>query len=183
MQVKITNLDRSRWKDLPIDLKEKGYKVGAEIGVLKGEYTEVLCKQGFKMYGIDLWEPYDTYKDFQGKEVFDAYYKEAQERLSKYDCTLIKGWSSDVVKQFENESLDFIFIDGNHAFEYVVEDLAKWSPKVKKGGIISGHDFFNKYRGRSYGVQYAVPAWCEANRIKEIFLFSKDSCPSWMYVK
>ena len=48
---------------------------------------------------------------------------------------------------FPNESLDFVFIDAGHMYEEVKEDISLWLPKVKPGGVISGHDYSNKWPG------------------------------------
>jgi glycosyltransferase involved in cell wall biosynthesis len=45
------------------------------------------------------------------------------------------------VTDFADESLDFVYIDGNHQLKYVVEDIVEWTKKIKKGGIIAGHDY------------------------------------------
>jgi cephalosporin hydroxylase len=54
---------------------------------------------------------------------------------------LIDGDSIDVAKTFEDESIDLLFLDGSHSYPYVGNELQAWLPKVKKGGIISGHDW------------------------------------------
>ena len=69
-------------------------------------------------------------------------YNAAVERLSPYsDCTLIRKRSFDALKDFEIGSLDFVYIDGNHMYGYAAMDLMTWVNKVKKGGIIMGHDY------------------------------------------
>ncbi len=67
-------INHSRWKEMPSLFSELGFKVGAEIGVLKGQFTKALCEKGLKVYGIDLWEEYDTYNDYKGEENFNRYY-------------------------------------------------------------------------------------------------------------
>lgn len=52
-----------------------------------------------------------------------------------------KMTSVDAAKLFDDKSLDFVFIDANHKYDYVSADIAAWFPKVKSGGIISGHDY------------------------------------------
>ena len=61
---------------------------------------------------------------------------------------------------------DFVFIDANHSYEAVREDVAAWAPKVRSGGIVSGHDY---YPGKSYkqcGVIQAVDEYVAAHHHK-----------------
>jgi predicted O-methyltransferase YrrM len=177
--------DRSN--GIPSLFNELGFKRGVEIGVFEGAYTKALLKKipGLKLYGIDLWQPYEGYLDSNNTRVVDAYQK-ALENVKGYDCELIKGWSSEVAKQFENESLDFVFIDGNHAYEYVVQDLAAWTPKVRAGGIIYGHDFDDhtkSHKWKKMGVINAVTGWVKSYKIHPWFVLEGDRNRSWMYVK
>ena len=57
--------------------------------------------------------------------------------------TLYTTGSPKITKNYEDESLDFVFIDGSHKYEDVVNDIKAWLPKVKKGGILSGHDYID----------------------------------------
>ncbi len=47
----------------------------------------------------------------------------------------------EAAEDFEDNSIDFVYIDANHGFKYVAEDLWEWSKKVRSGGVISGHDY------------------------------------------
>lgn len=176
-------LKLSRWSDLPLLFNELGFLKGAEIGVYRGRYSELIKKYNpnLELWSVDAWTIYPGYKDFGNHDIDDAY-EEAKQRSEKSGFKLIKGWSLDAVKNFEDNSLDFVFIDGNHDFRHVTDDIDEWSRKVRKGGIVSGHDFFiNHHKG--FGVREAVPAWCSAYGISPLIIFSKDKCPSWMYVK
>lgn len=179
---KIVKVPVSRWKEFPFLLKEFGLFKGVEIGVYKGNFTETLAKAGLEVTGVDAWKVYRDYKDYEENDLETKAYKEAKGRAEKHGFKLIKAWSMDAVKVFEDESLDFVFIDGNHDFEHVVEDVAAWSRKVRKGGIVSGHDFFRNHHKR-FGVKEAIPAWCEAYQIRPLFIIDKDQCRSWFYVK
>jgi predicted O-methyltransferase YrrM len=76
----------------------------------------------------------------------------------------------DAVKDFPDESLDFVFIDADHRFEYVINDVIEWSKKVRPGGLIISHDYV---RRRSLFVQtyWAVNAWVAANMIHPWIVF------------
>ncbi len=180
-------LQISRETDIPQLFKDLGFKVGAEIGVYRGAYSEALLKgiPGLKLSGIDLWELYPGYKDYTNEDIKSAY-EEALSRTKDFDCTLIKGWSNEVVKQFADNSLDFVYIDGNHNFEHTVEDISNWSKKVRPGGIVYGHDFEDwsyNWRRRYMHVVPAVTGWCSSYQIHPWFVIAKDKHPSWMYVK
>jgi predicted O-methyltransferase YrrM len=54
---------------------------------------------------------------------------------------LVRGYSEMVSKKYKDESLDFVFIDGNHDYDNIKLDITSWLSKVKKGGIIAGHDY------------------------------------------
>lgn len=176
-----------REKGLALIFKELGFKVGAEIGVEQGRYAKVLCRTipNLRLYGIDSWASYKNYREHVSQERQDGFYEEAKTRLDPYDCELIKGYSMDVVQDFEDESLDFVYIDGNHEFRQVVDDIDEWSKKVRKGGIVAGHDFvrISGIKGEYIHVKDAVQGWAYAKKIKPWFIIKGDRCPSWFWVK
>lgn len=182
-------LDISRDEGLPILFKELGFKVGAEIGVYRGWYSKKLLEgiPDLKLYCIDTWSIYRGYKDYEkGDDLIDAY-EEAKENVKGHNGVLIKGKSNEIVKEFEDESLDFVYIDANHSYEYVVEDIALWSKKVRKGGIVSGHDYdqpsIKKKSLDHPNVIEAVNGWVKSYEINPWFVITKDRSRSWMYIK
>lgn len=54
----------------------------------------------------------------------------------------MKMTSMEAVQKFENESIDFVFIDGSHEYEDIKDDIISWLPKVKRGGVLAGHDYY-----------------------------------------
>lgn len=125
-------------------LKVLDFKVGVEVGVAEGRYSEILAYENpqMKLYGVDPYIPYSGYKDYVRQSTFNELENNAKERLSKYsNYEFIKDFSVEAAKRFEDGSLDFVYLDGNHTFKYVLEDLELWYPKVKSGGILAGHDF------------------------------------------
>jgi hypothetical protein len=167
--------------------KELGYKIGAEIGVQRAEYSEVLLNliPGLELFGIDAWIAYEGYHDILGgQREYDLNYQTAKQKTSLFDCHLIKKWSMDAVKDFKAGSLDFVYIDGNHDFEHCTEDIAHWGKKVKIGGIISGHDFARSNRPRlKIHCKDVVQGWTYAYGIKPWFVLTKDRSPNWMWIK
>lgn len=177
-----------RMRDMPKLFNELGFKVGAEIGVFEGTLTNALLRRipGLKMYGVDLWENYEDYKDDLASLALSGAYEKAVENTKGFDCTLIRGWSNEVVKQFEDGSLDFVYIDGNHKFEYAIEDIALWAPKVRKGGIICGHDYKDwskTNRWSSMQVKEAVDAYTKVKRITPWFVTTNNGSNSFLWIK
>jgi hypothetical protein len=120
---------------------------GVEIGVFKGEFSKnILTNWGGTLYMVDVWRPLgDEYEDASNhKEHIDAY-QETMENIKGFENRgiMIRASSEIAANMFQDESLDFIFIDANHAYDFVVNDINLWFSKLKKGGIFSGHDYIN----------------------------------------
>ena len=181
--------------DLPKFFSEIGYKVGAEIGTYAGEFTEKFCQEGLKMYAIDPWT---IHRDYQRRQkIADNLYEQTKKRLAPYkNCEIIRKTSMEAVKDFANNSLDFVYIDGNHQLKYVVEDIFEWSFKVKEGGAISGHDYFyGRPNAGCLGMNHsrlAVDAYTRAYDIKNFYILGerkpkncgeRDRWRSWLWIK
>lgn len=175
--------------------REVGFKTGAEVGVLGGDYSEALCKTipGLKLYGVDPYEAHSGYKDHARQSSLDKFYETAKAKLAPYkNYEFIKKYSLEAVKDFDNNSLDFVYIDGNHDFYNVTADISFWIHKVRPGGIISGHDYFDhKGVSRIHSFQ-VVNAYTDAHQIRPWFAFTKsvpaegqgkDEDRSWLWVK
>jgi predicted O-methyltransferase YrrM len=150
--------------ELARHFNQLGLRVGAEIGVSGGINAENLCKEipGLKLYCIDSWEG----------ERGERGYQKARIRLQKYDAIFIRKASMEAVNDFKDGSLDFVFIDANHNFDFVIEDITEWSKKVRTNGVVSGHDYYHSASGR-IGVIEAVDAYVNAYNIK-LNLTTKD---------
>ena len=71
--------------------------------------------------------------------------------LSYRNYGKIKMKSEEVVDLFKDDFIDMIYIDGDHRYDYVINDIKLWLPKIKKGGIIAGHDYYTEdYIKKSY---------------------------------
>lgn len=177
----------NRLVDLPLIFKDLGFTKGAEIGVLYGKFSEILCQSNphMKVYSVDAWSHYPVNGNFRPAWVYEPIYQKAKETLSMYpNNEIIREWSQEAVKDFEDESLDFVFIDADHRFQQVTNDIAEWSKKVRKGGIISGHDFAEGARGSQFvHVKDVVRAWCRAYRIQPYFILDFPKERGWMWVK
>jgi hypothetical protein len=171
--------------ELPSLFAELGYKVGAEIGVERGAYSEVICQAGLKLYAIDAWTAYKGYREHVSQSKLDGFFEQTREKMRSYDCQLIRCFSIDALKLIPDESLDFVYIDAAHDFQHVANDIAGWSKKVRKGGIVSGHDFSrNKNKNYICQVKDVVQAWAYSHDITPWFITRGDRrSPSWFWVK
>lgn len=176
-----------RWYALPEIFCNLGFKRGAEIGVLAGKYSARLCAKipGLKLFSIDPWLAYKGYGEHGRQSKMEDFYATAQGRIAKYDCELIRKFSLDAVKDFENESLDFVYIDGNHDFQNVANDIVEWEKKVRIGGIVAGHDYrrFKPHQAYKCHAYHVVIAYTYTHDIKPWFVLEGDKSPSWFWVK
>ena len=121
-----------------------------EIGTRFGDSAKVILKTlNIKKYIII--DPFISYYDYKiddankimknGDEIFNET-KIKLEKLSK-NVTFFRKFSNDenTLNKIEHESLDFIFIDGNHEYKYVLEDLRNYYPKLKSEGVLIDDDF------------------------------------------
>ena len=192
--IEISGTNRETFASL---LSELGLNVGAEIGVECGIYSEIICKANpnIDLYSIDAWTAYKGYRDHVSQDKLDGFMEITKKRLAPYRATVIKGFSMDVVKKFKDDSLDFVYIDGNHEYQQTVNDIAEWHKKVRVGGIVAGHDYIRRVdNGYLMHVPMAVNGYVDAYNIAPLFILGKkedpkppagvrDNARSWFYVK
>lgn len=154
--------------DLPSLFNELGFKSGAEVGVRRGTFSEKLCQTipGLSLLCVDPWHVYPTSPRLPSQERQDANFEITKERLKSYNAQLIKKMSMEAVVDVQPNSLDFVYIDGHHGFEYVSDDLRAWSECIRPGGIVSGDD----YGKTGPGVLRAVDLYVETHHISDWFL-------------
>ena len=164
--------------DLAVLFSELKYNIGAEIGVAKGLYSIVLFKANpdLKLYLVDSYKPFTHHsQEFQNRRL-----QKAKDRVKGFNAEFIIKYSADAVKDINDKSLDFVYIDAMHYFDDCMEDIIKWVPKVRSGGIVSGHDYEHY---PECGVTNAVDAYCHAHCINPYFITVKDPPRSWFFVK
>jgi hypothetical protein len=177
---------------LPAIFAEMGFTTGAEIGVWAGEYSEWLCKgiPGLSLTCVDPWQAYHDYPDHRDRDHISSVYAHAMKRLEPYGVTVIRKMSVDAAKDVPNRLLDFVYIDANHGFEYVVADLAAWIPKIRSGGVIAGHDYKTIATRPDLKVVEAVNGWTTAHHVAPWYVLGRtkvrpdevrDKHRSWLW--
>jgi predicted O-methyltransferase YrrM len=118
-----------------------------EVGSWKGMSsafmaTEIANSQkDISFYCIDTWKGSVEHENFEDLESLYHTFLSNMKPVEKY-YHHIKDSSLSSVKLFEDNSLDFVFIDASHEYEDVKNDILTWLPKVKKGGVLAGHDYY-----------------------------------------
>jgi hypothetical protein len=152
-----------------------GYTVGAEIGVGGGVFAALMFKHNpdLKLYCVDAWQVYDGYIDFTSQDGLEKDYQAAQHRLHDKNAIFVREFSLDAAKLIPDGSLDYVYIDACHEAPHVGNDIAAWVPKVRPGGMVSGHDYIYPHRA----VMMAVDAWVAEHDCGPLFLVG-DPCTS-----
>ena len=158
---------------------------GAEIGSAQGQFAAKIMSvwKGKKLYMVDPWNVQTTqeYPEKHNHIDFDHWYSCCQAMAENDNrIQLMKMMSVEAVSRIRNMSLDWVYIDANHAYGHVLEDLDLWYPKVKVGGLFGGHDFYtNTKDGNWCEVDSAVERWTRERNIT----FTVTPCTSWWSIK
>jgi len=157
-------------------LKQKEI-IAAEVGVWKGHNTEHIIKvlPIKKIYAIDPWIPFSS-SEHDAKTMSIAE-QATRKRLSRYGnkVEIIKSTADKAVKLLP-EKMDFIYIDGNHDYEYVKNDIENYYKKLRVGGILAGDDIQN--RRIPNGVAKALAEFTVKKKI-DFFI----EAPDWWLIK
>lgn len=125
----------------------------AEIGVKDGENAKEMLDvlPISKVFLIDPYMPYERCPDeiekntstfANNKTLLEGFYLTAFTILNPYKkfIEFIKVESDKASKLLKDVEFDFVYMDGNHTYEFVKNDLKNWYPLIKKGGVLAGHD-------------------------------------------
>lgn len=121
--------------------------VGCELGVKEGHNLRHLLDNTSNIkltYAVDPWKSYvDGDWGVQSQELVTGWKNTAMEVLNDHmnKITVLEMSSADAVAHIEDNSLDYIFIDGDHSYEAVLKDVNLYWSKIKQGGIFAGHDW------------------------------------------
>lgn len=119
--------------------------LAAEIGTHRGTFAKMLLDQwaGNTLYCIDPWKggyyPGDPASESDRTVDYEAAVAVLRPHSNRVE--IVQATSQEASKRFPDNGLDFVYIDANHSYEHVLEDLRLWWPRIKQGGIIAGHDF------------------------------------------
>jgi hypothetical protein len=187
---------------------------GVEVGTFKGTFArEILLNWPGHLYMVDVWRGLNDneYQDGSNHSIHKDAFELTMLNIDGFEdrATMIRTKSTQGADLFQDNSLDFVYIDANHAYDYVVEDIKTWYPKVKKGSYLLGHDYLdidwnnNEFNildnGKDiyldkplegqefnaqgiFGVNPAVLEFCEQYNIKDLKI-TKEFFGTWIIRK
>jgi hypothetical protein len=148
--------------------------IGAEIGVCEGEHALSLLKylDIKKIYLIDPYTIQNNYDDYWRKNILLAK-KRVQKMFGKNkNVKLIFNYSTEAIKDI-SDKLDFVYIDGDHSYSAVKEDILNYWQILKKGGVLGGHDVHNATRPHNIGVMKAVFEFALSKKL-DVYIQGED---------
>lgn len=162
------------------------YKVGVEVGVQAGDFSDVIVKNwSGKLYLVDCWEfvpenghDLTNVEDKRQEEL----YQSVLNRFVSYDrVKVIKAFSGTGAGLIDEE-LDFVYLDANHRKSSVQTDIDIWWPKLKRGGMLCGHDYLDGILTvGEFGVKSAVDEFAAQNSLS--VHTTAEEWPSWLIIK
>ncbi len=127
-----------------------------ELGVMNGDFSNMILNI-LKPKTLYLVDPYEVNDDlYPDMEITTAYSTEVDyiNLLRKFAAQIYskqiiinRKYSYEAVKNYEDNKFDFIYIDACHTYDCVKKDLNDWLPKLKKDGLMCGHDYFEIFQG------------------------------------
>lgn len=173
-------------------INENGYKIVAEVGCGYGQHSKYILKTTNidKLFMIDSYKYYDNdlfsysikniiIPSYTLEQKFDDFSKMVENDVKEFGnkVQFVRTSSTEAVEYFPDNILDAIFIDANHEFEYVLQDLNMWWPKVKNGGIMAGDDYWME------GVAKAVHFFADQYNLTVNFRIKNGTDYKIFYIK
>jgi len=167
---------------------------GAEIGVHNGRFSQYLLQKlpKVRIYMIDIWKGFasnsryfESMQDFgdawkhDGTMIRSFWLASTRTQFAADRRYVMRGERMEFLSLFADASLDWIFIDCDHTYGGVMEDLQAWVPKVRPGGLISGHDW--EHPCPRWGVKRAVEDYIATEALKVKIGTGLDY--TWWFVK
>lgn len=178
---------------------------GVEVGVFRGDFAKTILQAwlGSRLSLVDSWRQLADYRDnwnLPDPEMERNYHATLENVAAFKDrVRIIRALSVEAPREFADGSCDFIYIDANHGYDSVRADLAAWYPKLRRGGLFCGHDYFDaatdenlkpirngrsaisRDRLTSYGVKSAVDEF--AASIQARVSATDELDPTWYFIK
>lgn len=157
-----------------------------EIGVYQGEFSSIMLSfwGGDRYFMVDRWKHVEGYADYANTYDHDAVYKSVCEKFGDNPrATIIKLDSLSASCLFKDGFFDFIHIDADHSYQGCKQDIHAWYPKLRIGGVFSGHDYLDGHNECGlFGVKSAVDEF--AQEVNADLRITKEIMwKSWYWIK
>lgn len=170
---------------------ELGFKNGCEIGVWAGVNAENIFESipGVKMFLVDPYRNYEYSRKPRREDKIRSARKRAHNRMDGKNAVFFEMLSEDAIRKIPDGSLDFAYIDAEHTYDMAMLDIILWNRKVRKGGVLSGHDYYCDPR-HNMQVKTAVNDYAKAHGISPFYITENHAEPpgrgrttSWFWIK
>ena len=156
------------------------FREGVEVGTKDGLFAVEMCKANPHVHltCVDPWSNYlNSSRSTQRRH--DEHYARAVANLAGLNVTIMREMSVKAAPKFRAGRLDFVYIDGNHEFDYVIADILAWVPKVRSGGIVALHDYHHQV---GCDVICAVDAYTRSHHIDPWYV-TREELPTAFWVQ
>jgi len=133
-----------------------------EIGVFRGEHSRSILKT-LPIKQLYLVDPYLATNEYSQKKL-DKVFRKAKALFPKKKVTFVKKLSHEAAEELPNE-LDFVYMDGDDRYEPLTKDLETYWRKLRRGGILAGHDFWKSPQLKEIEVVKAVTEFAVKNNL------------------
>lgn len=171
---------------------------GVEIGVFRGEFSEKLLHEwrGKRLWMVDCWEsqgaddptdlrfdPAARLPDVEHQDNMAAARRATNQFGTR--AVVLRKYSAEAAADFPDAYFDFVYIDGRHDYEGVSIDLRAWYPKLRAGGVFSGHDYFDgmRYPQGKFEVKRAVDEFANECGVSVKVIDAAGDWPTWLWIK
>lgn len=168
--------------EFPQHLIERGLvREGVEVGVLFGEYSvHLLSNWPGRLHLVDPWVQQKPSVYLDGCNAVDMQRAFDRTRVAVAPfgdrARILRMFSVTAAKLFADNSLDFVYLDANHGEPSMAADLPAWLPKIRAGGILCGHDFYDRHDDwHDCGVESAVRRFAKERALT----IRTTPCTSW----
>lgn len=163
---------------------------GAEVGVFRGVFAHNILNEwrGQKLFLVDPWSPQPPFDYQDVHNVSQAQHEanlrflaeELRPQAGRYE--VVRAASREASARFADGSLDFVYVDANHKYPFVRDDLRLWYPKVREGGFFGGFAYLNGVIDNClFGVKRAVDEFASEHRLQ--IRLTYDKLASWFLLK
>lgn len=168
------------------------FTLGCEVGVQRGRNAKIMFDNipNLKLHLVEPYKDHEANKRKWGKVIHRKFKKQAAQRFVGFPVVWHYTFSELAAYAVKDNSLDFVYIDGEHTYDYVMMDIIVWTRKVHSGGVVSGHDF-EYWKPKQAKVYRAVMDYARVYGIRPIYATDNKAVPrergdgtsSWFFVK